>query len=63
MTFLETQLEVEVRCQNLQNFIDKGLSDSAYDCVTYEEIRLIETTIEQLRAISEKIYGKQETSR
>ena len=58
MTFLETQLGFGLRSQNLQNLIDRSLSDNGDARLTYEEIRLIETTIEQLRAISEKIYGK-----
>ena len=58
MILLETQREFELRCQNLQNLIDRGLDESAWGYMTHEEIRLIETTIEQLRAISEKIYGK-----
>ena len=58
MTFLETQREIELRCQNLQNLIDWSLADWVGTFLTYEKIRLIETTIEQLRAISEKIYGK-----
>ena len=60
MTFLETQREIELRCQNLQNFIDWSFTERVGTYVSYEEIRLIETTIEQLRAISEKIYGKAE---
>ena len=58
MTFLETQRGFELRCHYLQNFIEKAHYNRAYACLTREELLLIETTIEQLRAISEKIYGK-----